>query len=142
VKRKVGEGGGGGDGGDLDPSDLVDKKRRKEKLTGKTKRKGNESENGLRNRDQTISGLDLPHPEVRAGRAALSTEEKGLGSEGWVSLEGSSVCGDKKLVSYFPFVFNTITHPHLYVNTIAHPHLYVEPPLIISPPPFKQELIQ
>jgi hypothetical protein len=39
VKRKVGEGGGGGDGGDLDPSDLVDTKRRKEKINWKNEKK-------------------------------------------------------------------------------------------------------
>jgi hypothetical protein len=61
VKRKVGSGRGGG--GDSDPSDLVVKKRKKGKI--KWEKKGKRNGDGLRNRDRTISGHDLPHTEVR-----------------------------------------------------------------------------
>ncbi len=78
MKRKVGDGGSGD--GDLDPADLIDNKRGKGEGSGKTKRKVNGS--GLRNRDRTISGLDRPHAEVRAGCAAQNTEEYGVGVSG------------------------------------------------------------
>ena len=78
MKRKVGDGGSGD--GDLDPADLVDNKRGKGEGSGKTKRKVNGS--GLRNRDRTIFGLDLPHVEVRAGCAARNTEEYCVGVSG------------------------------------------------------------
>ena len=49
---------------------------------------GKINENGLRNRDRTISGHNLPHTEVRAGRAALNTEEKGQLGSGALGLSG------------------------------------------------------
>jgi hypothetical protein len=72
-----------GGGGDSELTDLGAKRRKKRKTKGK----------GPRYRDRTIFGHDLPHTEVRDGRAALNRAEKGsdgfkrgrLGS----SLEGS-----------------------------------------------------
>ena len=49
----------------------VPKEERKEKSKEKTKG------NGPRYRDLTISSHDLPHTEVREGRAALNKEENG-----------------------------------------------------------------
>ena len=73
MKRKVVEDRGGGGGGGSEPSDLGAKIRKKRKTKGK----------GPRYRDWTISGYDLPHPEVRDGCAALNRAEKGwVGSGG------------------------------------------------------------
>jgi hypothetical protein len=66
----------------------VPKEERKEKSKEKTKGNGK----GPRYRDLTISGHDLPHTEVREGRAALNKAENGsdgVGGVGSSSLEGS-----------------------------------------------------
>ncbi len=69
----------------------VPKEDKKEKAKEKTK----VNRNGPRYQDLTISGHDLPHPEVREGHAALSKEEKGSDQMGLgfrkSSLEGSLV---------------------------------------------------
>ena len=53
------------------------------------KRKGKGSGNKLRNQDRTISSHDLPHTEVRAGRAALNMEERGRLGSGVLGSSGS-----------------------------------------------------
>ena len=109
VKRKVGEGGGGGGGGDLDPSNLVDKKRRKWKINWKNEKKRKRKQatqprsDHLWSRSPSHGGEGRSHsPEHGGERFGF----KGLGSL-WKVLGKSRVGLLKGIVVVLGFVSST-----------------------------------
>ena len=73
--KVVGDSGGGGSS---DPTDLDTKIKKKREKNRKKEREG------PRYRDRALFGHDLPHPEVRAGGAALTRAERGCVGSGGV----------------------------------------------------------